>query len=94
MDWKDYVIIGGALFLLFGGGIYSHYRRKGQGNITAGPATDNSNGVFIDDLRRLGTAVATVGGRAIAEGGKLRTRGAMAYTARESHKGMHLAGTP
>ncbi len=90
MDWKDYVIIGGALFLLFGGGLYTHYKRKGQGNVPAAPTT----GPFIDDVRRLATAVSTVGGKAIAEGGKLVRDGAMMYTARTERRNLHLAGTP
>jgi len=89
MDWKDYVIIGGALFLLFGGGLYSHYRRKGGGQIQQA----GQGPVIIDDLRRLGTAVATVGGRAIAEGGKLQRQGAMWYTARETQTGLHNVGS-
>jgi hypothetical protein len=88
MDWKDYVIVGGALFLLFGGGIYTHYRRKGQGAVEEGP----SGGYVIDDLRRLGTAVATVGGRAIAEGGKVKRGGAMHYSARATRKQLHNVG--
>lgn len=93
MDWKDYVIIGGALFILFGGGLYTHYKRKGQGPVAEGPQPPSS-GVYIDDLRRLATAVSSVGGKAIAEGGKLRAQGAMAYTERRERKDLHLAGTP
>jgi hypothetical protein len=75
MDWKDYVIIGGALFLLFGGGVAIHFSQKGRGNVnaTAGGAA------IIDDVRRLGVSIVTVGGKAMAEGGKLAREGAMRY---------------
>lgn len=93
MDWKDYVIIGGALFILFGGGVYAHYKKRGQGIVPAQP-TPGTPGVYIDDLRRLATAVSTVGGKAIAEGGKMARDGAMAYMDRRERKSIHLAGTP
>jgi|WetSurMetagenome_2_1015567.scaffolds.fasta_scaffold25843_8 hypothetical protein len=89
MDWKDYVIIGGALFLLFGGGLYTHYKRKGEGQVQSGPAGD---AFFIDDLRRVGTAITTVGGRAIQEGAKLKRDGAMAYSNRQQRGQLHLVG--
>jgi hypothetical protein len=89
MDWKDYVIIGGALFLLFGGGVYGHYRTRAKGQIEAEPT---GGGTVIDDVRRLATAVSTVGGKAFAEGGKLIKRGGLAYTARREHKSLHLTG--
>lgn len=95
MDWKDYVIVGGALFLLFGGGLYGHYRGKARGDILAGPQGGTGGGVggvVIDDVRRLATAVATVGGKAFAEGGKLVKRGGLAYQNRQEHKRMHLTG--
>jgi hypothetical protein len=88
MDWKDYVIIGGALFVLFGGGVYAHYRKKGEGQIQAEP----TGPVYIDDLRRLGAAVSTVGGKAFAEGGKLMKSGALKYVARSERKQMHMVG--
>jgi hypothetical protein len=89
MDWKDYVIIGGALFIMFGGGVYTHYKRKGRGQVAQEP----SGGMLIDDLRRMGTAVASVGGRAFAEGGKLARSGAMAYVDRSTRKQLHNVGS-
>ncbi len=88
MDWKDYLIIGGALFLLFGGGVGLHFYTKGKGNVPSGP----TGGAIVDDPRRMGVAITTTGGKAFAEGGKLIREGASRYIATRQLKEMQLVG--
>ncbi len=89
MDWKDYAIIG-LVLLVVGVPIGVHFHHKGRGDLRKHP--QNTDGTIIDDARRLGAAITTVGGRTIAEGAKAMKMGSLKYNTRLHMKEQQQVG--
>lgn len=93
MDNKDWIIIG-LLLLAFGGplGVHIWHQRQRTPRVAVsnvggrGPLADTVPGApAIDDGRRIGAAIGTVGGRAFTEGAKAGVTGGKAYGSRQHH---------
>ena len=94
METKDYIIVF-LILVVIGGPLAVHVHHKGKGSLRKGPQNTSDagvGGIIINDTRRLGMAVAAVGGKVVAEGAKLLKRGSLAHDNREEDKKQQKVG--
>jgi len=89
MDGKDWLLVVAAL-VIFGGPVGHAIWRRSRGTVSAQPGGET----MINDVTRLGMAVTTTGGRALAEGAKLLKYGALRYANDQSNKANQWVGGP
>jgi hypothetical protein len=88
MDGKDWLLVVAAL-VIFGGPLSHALWKRAGGQVTRQPQGDL---LMTTDTIRLGTAVTSFGGKAIAEGAKLTKYGASYYNNTAENKANQKLG--